>query len=131
MYKVYLAIPLAPDKQLGYITEDGKVYLRKFGPDDRIGHVDLSTGKVYADRFGPDREVGHVDMKSGKVYTTRFGPDDYVGRVDTDGHIYRHVPLAADDYIGKVDPFVSYTHSTGAMLLLVFPAFENKDQDTE
>ena len=127
MSKIYLAFPRAFDDQLGHITDDGKVYRSKFGPDEYLGKVDLSSGKIYADQFGPDKKVGYVDLENGKVYLSRVGLDEYVGRVDNDGHMHRHVPMGADDYIGNVDKFVSYAHSAGAMLLLILPALEEND----
>jgi len=129
MNKVYLAVPRAPDKMLGNVNEDGKVYRRQVGIDDRIGEVDLSSGKIYSDRFGPDKKIGHVNLENGKVYTSRLGPDEYVGQVDGHGHMHRHESMATDDYIGKIDPFMSYSHSAGAMLLLVLPALEETSAD--
>ena len=129
MIKVYLAVSKAPDKLLGNVNEDGKIYRRQVGLDDRVGRVDLSSGKVYSDRFGPDKKIGHVDLENGKVYTSRLGPDEYVGQVDGHGHMHQHEAMATDDYIGKIHPFVSYAHSAGAMLLLVLPALEDPSTD--
>lgn len=128
MAKVYVEIPMAPDKLLGHVNEDGEVYRSRVGLDDRVGTVDLSSGKIYADRFGPDNKVGYVDLDNGKVYFTRVGIDEYAGRVDGDGRMYSHVPLAADEYVGNVDRFMSYAHSAGAMLLLVLPALDESEE---
>lgn len=100
MYKVYMAIPRAPDKQLGYVREDGTIYLSKVGLDERLGKVDLASGKIYEERFGPDKYIGQVDLRSGKVYLNRFGPDQYVGNVDEKGHMHKHVSMASDEYTG-------------------------------
>ena len=127
MSKVYLAIPRALDDLQGHVREDGKIYRSKFGPDEYLGKVDLSSGKIYESQFGPDKKVGYVDLESGKVYISKLGLDEYVGRVDKNGRMHRHVPMGADDYIGNVDQFVSYAHSAGAMLLLILPALEEKD----
>lgn len=124
MYKVSLAIPKAPDKQLGYVSDEGKIYRSKVGIDDHIGGVDLASGKVYESRVGLDKLVGYVDLESGKVYLSKFGPDEYIGRVDADGSMHRHVPMGVDHYIGKIDQFLSHAHSAGALLLLVLPAIE-------
>ena len=124
MSKVYLAISVAPDRLLGRIDDNGKIYRSQVGPDDEMGHVDLSTGEIYEQHFGPDKKVGHVALSSGKVYATRLGPDAYVGEVSADGRMHRHQTLATDEYIGKVDQFLSYAHSAGAMLLLVLPVLE-------
>jgi len=130
MSKIYLAINNAPDKLLGYVKDDGEIYLSKPGFDKHIGHVDLASGKIYAKRFGPDKAIGRVDLKSGKVYHRRFGPDEYMGNVDGDGRMHRHVPRGHDEYIGKADPFISYAHAGGGMLMLLLPALEpeNKPQ---
>ena len=129
MYKVYRAVPRAPDEMLGYVNEDGRVYRSKVGFDEYLGRVDLSSGRVYEERFGPDRETGRVDLKTGRVYLQQFGPDDYVGTVDEKGQLHRHVQLAPDEYIGVVDPFLSYAHSAAAMLLLVLPALDTETED--
>ena len=132
MVKVYLVVPNAFDELLGYVREDGKIYLEKFGLDQHLGEVNLASGKVYAERLGPNREIGKVDLKTGKVYRSRLGFDEYVGKVDAQGRIYQQKPLAPDEYIGKVDHFLSYGHSGGAMLLLVLPALATKkDQAKE
>ena len=88
MSKVYHAITAAPDRLLGRVDDNGKVHRSQIGPDDEIGHVDLSTGAIYEQQFGPDKKVGHVDLSSGKVFATRLGPDAYVGQVGNDG---RHI----------------------------------------
>lgn len=129
MSKVYLALPLGPDRLLGRVIEDGKIFRSQVGPDDEIGHVNLATGDVYEQRFGPDKKIGYVEPGSGKIYISRLGPDEYVGQVRADGSMHRHVPLAADDYVGKVEHFISYAHSAGAFLLLVLPALEAQSQD--
>jgi hypothetical protein len=130
--KVYLHVPGAPDKLLGRVETDGRIYRSQAGPDEEIGHVDLATGNVYEQRFGPDKKVGHGDLSSGKVYVTRFGPDEHVGEVKADGTMRHHAALAADDYVARVDQFLSYAHSTGAMLLLVLPELEPPpDEDVD
>ena len=130
MSKVYLTLPLGPDRLLGRVKEDGKIYRRQAGPDDGIGYVNLETGAVYEQRFGPDKKIGHVDPGSGKVYLSRLGPDEYVGMVKADGSMHRHIPMAADEYVGKVERFVSLAHSAGAFVLLVLPALEEQSQES-
>lgn len=124
MSNVYLALPGAPDRLLGRVEDDGRIYRSRAGLDDLVGHVNLVTGAVYEQRFGPDKKVGHVDLSSGRVYTTHFGPDTHVGQVDADGRMRLHQALAADDYVARVDEFRSYAHAAGALLLLVMPALE-------
>ncbi len=128
MSEVYLVVKDAPDKLLGQIDEDGIVTRSQPGVDPVIGHVDLKTGHVHEKRLGPDKYVGRVDLGSGKVYASRIGPDEYMGQVKPDGSMHRHVALQADRHVGKVSRFVSYAHSAGAMLLLVLPALDDKDQ---
>jgi hypothetical protein len=124
MSNVYLALPGAPDRLLGRVEDDGRVYRSQTGLDDQVGRVDLATGNVYEQRFGPHKKVGHVDLNSGKVYSSRFGPDEHIGQVNDDGRMTCHQTLAVDDYVGKVDEFHGYAHATGGLLLLVLPALE-------
>ena len=128
MTKVFLAVSLAPDKLLGHVKEDGRVIRSQTGLDKEIGHVDLRNGHIFEKRLGPDKKVGHVDLGDGKVYLSRLGPDQYIGQVMSDGHMYRHIPMGRDDYVGQVESFVSYAHSGGAFLLLVYPELEGRDQ---
>lgn len=124
MMKVYLAVPRAADRLLGHVTEDGKVYRKRVGPDEHVGRVDLDSGKVYESRIGPDKKIGHVDLEHGRVYLSRLGPDVHIGTVHGDGRIERHLSLTRNDHVGRVDPFISFAHSASAMLLLVLPAIE-------
>ena len=124
MIKVYQAVPGAIDKLLGHVSEGGRVYLSKAGPDEHVGEVNLATGKIFHQRFGPDKHIGNVNLETGKVFSRRFGPDKYVGNVDVHGRMHRAVAMAADEYVGKVDPFLSYAHSAAALLLLVLPSLE-------
>lgn len=124
MSNVYLALPGAPDRLLGHVHDDGKVYRSQTGLDDLVGHVNLANGAVYGQRFGPDKKIGHVDLSSGKVYSSRFGPDEHIGQVNDDGRMTCHQTLAADDYVAKVDEFHGYAHAAGGLILLVLPALE-------
>ncbi len=128
MSKVYLAVPHAPDRLLGRVKENGDVYRSDAGPDDKIGHVDLTSGKVYARRVGPDKKIGRVDLDRGKVYTAKAGPDKYIGRMEEDGAIYLNRTLAPDDYVGRMNPFISYAHAGAAMLLLLIPTLDEQDK---
>jgi hypothetical protein len=129
MYKVYLAISMAPDEMLGYVKKDGRAYRSKPGFDEYLGKADPSSGRVYEERLGPDREIGHVNLQTGRVYLRRLGPDDYVGTVDERGRLHQHVPVAPDEYIGVVDPAPSLAHAAAAMLLLVLPALETQKEE--
>ena len=129
MIKAYRAVPKAADEMLGYIKEDGRVYRSKVGFDEYLGRVDLPSGRVYEERLGPDQEIGHVDLQTGRIYLPRFGPDEYIATVDGKGRLYRHVSMAPDEYIGVVTPFLSFAHSAGALLLLLLPALETREED--
>jgi hypothetical protein len=129
MAKVFLHKEMAPDRLLGHVQNDGKVYRTDPGLDDRIGHIDFDTGRVYARRAGPDEQVGRVDV-DGKIYRNRPGPDLYVARVDAEGRLMLHKSLAADEYVGRVEHPQSARHAGAAALLLVLPALrEEPDQD--
>lgn len=124
MSDIYLNISAAPDRLLGRVDEEGRVYRRRVGPDELIGAVDPATGDVYQRHLGPDTKVGRVDLESGRVYHSRLGPDEYVGRVVENGRMYHHRRLAPDPHIGQSTPVISPAHTAAGMLLLVLPALE-------
>ncbi len=129
MAEVYLHKEKAPDRLLGHVRGDGKVYRNDPGLDDDIGHIDLDTGRVYARRAGPDEQAGKVET-DGKVFRKRSGPDQYVARIDAEGRVLLHKPLAADEYVGRVEHPQSARHAGAAALLLVLPAlFDDPEQD--
>ncbi len=41
MSELYQNVPLGPDRRLGRVEPDGKVYQNQFGPDKYVGHVEL------------------------------------------------------------------------------------------
>lgn len=112
-----------PDKDLGHVEEDGRVYRSDFGIDDRLGRVDLESGKIYSSRLGPDKYIGRVDLQNGRVYRhVPVGADEYVGRVNENGHMDRHDALSPDEYEGRLEEPESLAHTAAAFLLLVLPA---------
>jgi len=64
MSKVYLHRAGAPDKLLGHVKENGKVYRTAPGIDDRIGQVDLDTGKVLSENDRVERALGSSAVSS-------------------------------------------------------------------
>jgi hypothetical protein len=129
MSKVYLHRILLPDKQLGRVEQNGKVYRSDTGLDDRIGHVDLEKGKIYKSQPGPDEYIGHVDLDNGKVYRhVPAGRDDYLGHIESDGKMYQHEFLSPDDYMGNIKDHDSYAHAGAAFMLLVLPAFKEQTE---
>jgi hypothetical protein len=109
---------------VGHVDEKGRVYRKRIGPDDEVGHVDQDSGKVYAQRLGKDRYIGRVDLDSGKVWRhVAAGPDEYMGRVHRSGRFDYHLPGRADQNIGRIEGTDSLAHAAAAFLLLVWPAF--------
>lgn len=43
MRRVFLALSLSPDKLLGHVKEDGKLFRSQAGLDQKIGHVNLTA----------------------------------------------------------------------------------------
>ena len=126
MSKVTLHRSGMPDKLLGRVNDDGRVYRSEPGPDDQIGKADLHNGKIYASRLGPDRYLGRVDLSNGRVYRHVSGaPDKYVGRINEDGRMDQHDALSPDDYLGKLKKPQSLAHTAAAFLLLVLPESES------
>lgn len=122
--KVYLHRSGVPDKLLGRVEPEGRVYRSYPGPDDYVGRVDLATGKVFAQRFGPDEYIGRTNTNNGRVYRdVEGGPDEYLGRVAKDGRMHYDVAGWADEYMGRIEGGASLGEAGAAFLLLVWPAF--------
>lgn len=124
MNEVYLHQSMGKDELLGRVGADGKVYDKRFGPDEYLGWVNLEDGKIYANRPGPDKYIGRVRINTGEVYLSMFGPDKYMGKVTKDGKIMRHKHLAPDEYLGRVADMLSIVHGAAAFLLLILPSME-------
>jgi hypothetical protein len=125
MSKVYLQrAGAAPDKLLGRVEDNGRVYRSLVGPDDEIGHVHMETGKVYAQRLGNDEYIGRTDLEDGRVWRdVEAGPDEYLGRVHADGRMDYHVAGRADEYIGRISGEFTLAQAGVAFLSLVWPAY--------
>lgn len=123
MSKVYLHRAGIPDKLLGRVEEDGRVFRSEIGADDQIGYVDLGNGKVFLTVTKPETYAGRVQLDTGKVFHHRpNAADEYLGEVHENGKMFRHVPHWPDKYVGHVADFISNAHSGAAFLLLVLPA---------
>jgi hypothetical protein len=124
MSKVYLHRSGAPDKLLGRVSSDGRVYKSYPGPDDYVGRVDLESGRVHAQRFGPDEYIGRTDLDTGKVWRdVEAGPDQHLGWVNEKGEMRYDVAGWTDEYIGRIEREASFAEAGAAFLLLVWPAF--------
>ena len=127
MSKVYLHRSGFPDKLLGHVNEDGRVFRSELGPDEEIGRVELGTGKIYISLIRPGTYAGRVQLETGKVF--RHVPnalDEYLGEAHENGKMYRHVAAWPDRYIGNIADTddLSVAHVGAAFLLLVLPAVE-------
>ena len=71
MSKVYLAIPKAPDKLLGYVSDDGKIYRSRVGIDEHVGGAQSDIRAIKVQRPGG---AGHV-----------IGQDIFVSKSDGTG----------------------------------------------
>ena len=130
MGKVYFHIAGKPDRVLGRVEKDGRVFRDKPGFDEYVGWVDLDKGRIYRKRFGPDEYIGSLDLTNGKIYRqVPLARDEYLGEVNERGFMYQHVALAADHYLGVlVDP-ESIVHTAAAYLLLVLPVLDEKPEE--
>lgn len=130
--KAYLHRALQPDRQLGFVEFEGKVYESRFGPDKYVGWVDLANGRIYEARFGPDQYLGRVNLDNGKVFRHRPGaPDEYLGDIDINGNLFIHRPLAPDKYVGNITPMPGYAQAGAAFLLLLWPELEEDQKKVE
>lgn len=112
MVEICEHVHLMPDKPIGRIDQDGKVFVRSLGLDEFIGWIDYEEGDVY------DREdvfLGWVEDDGGVV--ARYDEEDVdLGYVTDEGELYLY-----DDedeiYVGKVAGMEDTVEGAAALLL--------------
>ena len=124
MGEVFLHRSGRPDKKLGHVDNEGRIF-RRDPKEEEIGRVDLGTGRVYITFLGQDTYAGRVHLHKGTVYRhVEKARDDYLGEVHKDGKMYRHRPAWPDKYVGNMTEPLTVAASGAAFLLLVTPAVE-------
>ena len=64
MGRVCLHRPGRPDRYLGQVEDDVRVYRHRSGPDDQIVRVDLENDEIHVDRLGADKYGGRRRLMS-------------------------------------------------------------------
>lgn len=121
--KIYRDIPMGPDKLIGRIDEDGKVY--EIGQDSErpIGWIDYDEGEVYDIE---DDLMGWIEEDGTIIGYYDDDEEEDIGYVTEDGEIYGYGDGDNDIYLGKVVEMEDSTQGAAAMLL--FYDFEDEEE---
>ena len=124
MGKIFQNRRMRPDRHIGSVRENGKVYRERLGLDQYVGSVEFETGKVFKHvRLMPDQYIGHIDQTGGVYAHVPRRPDIYLGRVNQNGELFGHVPRGRDEYIGRIDGMAHPVEGAAAFLFF----FYNRD----
>lgn len=111
--KIYQDVPMLPDKLIGRIDENGKVYQIKDGKDEYIGWLDYEAGEVYDEG---DELMGWVE-DDGVIIAQYEDEEEDLGYVTEEGEVYGYDESEEDLYLGKVTDMQDATEGAAAMLL--------------
>ena len=119
MAKIYENIELAPDKLIGRIDPEGKIYDEEDGESLYLGRVDYEHGKVYDE---DDGYMGWIE-ESGEIYGSYEDSDELLGYVGDDGKLYLYDDDDDEIYVGQVTE-MTHMADAAAAVLFFFDEFE-------
>jgi hypothetical protein len=122
--KIYRDVPLLPDKLIGRIDEQGKVYDVESGQDEYIGYVDYEEGDVYDE---DEDLMGYITDEGNIIGIYEEDDEEDIGYVTEEGEIYGYSE-EGDLYLGKVVGMQDSVEGAAAMLLF-FDIFEEGELD--
>jgi hypothetical protein len=111
--KIYRDVPMLPDKLIGRINDEGKVFDIESGEEEFIGWIDYNEGEVYD---ADDELMGWIE-NDGTIIGQYEDEDEEIGYVTDDGEVYGYDDEGKDLYLGKVTPTQDATDGAAAMLL--------------
>jgi hypothetical protein len=111
--KIYRDVAFAPDEQIGYIDNDGRIYAFTEGqPDQYIGYIDYEEGEVLT---SDDELMGYITDEA-EVIASYEDEDVNIGYVGENGGLYLYGDDEEDLYVGKVDEMEDSTEGAAALL---------------
>lgn len=122
MAKIYENIEMAPDKLIGRIDPEGKIYDEEDGESLYLGWVDYEHGRVFDEEDGT---MGWVE-DNGEIYGSYEDGDLLLGYVGDEGKLYLY---DEDDeiYVGQVTE-MTHMADAAAAVLFFFDEFEEIEE---
>jgi hypothetical protein len=114
--KIYEDKAFSPDKLIGRIEEDGKVYSIESGTSDYLGYIDYEQGEVYNDAellLGWAEDDGTVI-----AYYEEDEEEEEIGYINDQGEVFFFDSNEEEVYFGSLQDWNEY--SEGAAVLLFF-----------
>ena len=111
--KIYRDVPMLPDKLIGRIDEEGKVFDVESEEEEYIGRIDYAEGEVYD---ADDDLMGWIE-NDGTIIGQYEDEDEEIGYVSDEGEVYGYDDEGKDLYLGKVALMRDATEGAAAMLL--------------
>lgn len=111
--KIYRDVPMLPDKLIGRIDDEGKIFDVESEEEEFIGWIDYAEGEVYD---ADDDLMGWIE-NDGTIIGQYEDEDEEIGYVSDEGEVYGYDDEGKDLYLGKVALMRDATEGAAAMLL--------------
>lgn len=122
--KIYRDVPMLPDKLIGRIDNEGKIYdLEDVEKEEYIGWINYEEGEVYD---VDDELMGWLEDDGAIVGHYEDG-DEEIGYVTEEGEVYGYDEDEEEIYLGKVTGMEDATEGAAAMLLF-YDIFDEEEE---
>jgi hypothetical protein len=112
--KIYADRAFAPDKQIGRIDEEGKVYAIDKDVDNYIGWIDYEEGDVYDEN---DILIGWAEDDGTIIaYYEKDEEEEDIGYINDEGEVYYYDEKEDEVYFGKLKDWEDYSEGAAALL---------------
>lgn len=137
MAKIYENVVMAPDKLVGRIDADGKIYAYESdSKEEYIGWIDYEEGEVYN---VDDELIGYIEEDGEIVAVYDDDDEESLGFVEEDGSLYLY-PLVEEDedeeeiegepsLVGKITEMEDATEGAAALLFFFDDSLEEEEEE--
>ena len=115
--KIYLGKPLTPDKVIGRIDDEGKIYTLEAVEEEYIGWIDYEEGDVYDDE---DVVIGWAEPNGVVLaYYEDEDKESEIGFVNDEGELFYYDENEDEVYFGGLKGFQDYAEGAAALLFFL------------
>ena len=111
--KIYRDVQMGPDKLVGRIDDEGRIYDVESGSDKYPGWIDYDEGEIFDES---DDLMGWIEDDGMIVGYYDEDSEEEIGYVTEDGELYGYDADDNDVYVGKVANMQDATEGAAAML---------------